>query len=88
VSVTDIDLAAAGAAVHRGETAMSNTTASYTVVGMTCNSCVNKVTDAVTSVEGVDDVDDDVADGSLEVTGDVDDATIRQVIADAGYQVA
>jgi copper chaperone len=73
VSVTDIDLAAAGAAVHRGETAMSNTTASYTVVGMTCNSCVDKVTNAVTSVEGV---------------VDVDDATIRQVIADAGYQVA
>ena len=65
-----------------------STTARYTVVGMTCNSCVNKVTNAVTGVDGVVDVDVDIADGTLEVTGAADDAAIRKVIADAGYQVA
>ena len=36
---------------------MSTSTATYTVVGMTCNGCVNKVTSAVMDVAGVDDVD-------------------------------
>ena len=67
---------------------MSDTTATYTVVGMTCNGCVNKVTNAVTAVDGVTDVDVDVADGTLEVTGQVDDAAIRDAIAKVGYQVA
>lgn len=66
---------------------MSNT-ATYTVVGMTCNSCVNKVTNAVEDVAGVDDIDVDVATGTLEVTGNVDDAAIRSAVAEAGYQIA
>jgi copper chaperone CopZ len=67
---------------------MSNTNASYTVVGMTCNSCVNKVTNAVSGVEGVDEIDVDVADGTLAVSGLVDDAAIRAAVAQAGYQIA
>ena len=67
---------------------MSNSTASYTVVGMTCNSCVNKVTNAVTDVEGIVDVDVDVSDGTLEVTGQIDDAAIREAVAQAGYKIA
>jgi len=67
---------------------MTNTTATYTVVGMTCNGCVNKVTNAVTGIDGVADVDVDVADGTLEVTGQIDDAAIREAIAKACYQVA
>ena len=46
---------------------MGNSTATYTVVGMTCNGCVNKVTNAVEEVAGVDDIDVDVATGTLEV---------------------
>jgi copper chaperone len=67
---------------------MCNTTATYTVVGMTCNSCVNKVTNAVTGVEGVLDVDVDVSDGTLEVSGHIDDAAIRAAVGHAGYQIA
>jgi len=67
---------------------MCNTTATYTVVGMTCNSCVNKVTNAVTGVEGVVDVDVDVSVGALEVSGHIDDAAIRAAVIQAGYQVA
>lgn len=67
---------------------MCNTTATYTVVGMTCNSCVNKVTNAVTGLEGVVDVDVDVSVGTLEVSGHIDDAAIRDAVAQAGYKIA
>ncbi len=67
---------------------MGNSTATYTVVGMTCNGCVNKVTSAVETVEGVDDIDVDVATGTLEVVGNVDDEAIRTAVAQAGYQIA
>jgi copper chaperone len=67
---------------------MCNTTATYTVEGMTCNSCVNKVTNAVTGLEGVVDVDVDVSVGTLEVSGHIDDAAIRAAVAEAGYQIA
>ena len=67
---------------------MCNTTATYTVEGMTCNSCVNNVTNAVTGVEGVLDVDVDVSVGTLEVSGHIDDAAIREAVAQAGYKIA
>ena len=67
---------------------MCNTTATYTVVGMTCTSCVNKVTNAVTDIEGVLDVDVDIADGTLHVSGHIDDSAIRGAVAPAGYKIA
>jgi copper chaperone CopZ len=67
---------------------MSTSTASYTVVGMTCNGCVNKVTNAVMDVPGVEDVDVDVSTGGLEVTGQAEDAAIRAAVAQVGYNIA
>lgn len=67
---------------------MCNTTATYTVVGMTCNSCVNKVTSAVEGVEGVLDVDVDISNGTLQVSGHIDDSAIRDAVAGAGYKLA
>jgi copper chaperone len=67
---------------------MSNGTATYNVVGMTCNSCVNKVTSAVEGVQGVDDTDVDVSTGTLEVIGNADDAAVRAAVAQAGYKIA
>ena len=67
---------------------MCNTTATYTVVGMTCNSCVNKVANAATGVEGVVDVDVDVSTGTLQVNGHIDDSAIRAAVAEAGYKIA
>src|SRR3712207_6320349 len=49
------------------EPAMS--TASYTVVGMTCGHCVNAVTEEVSAVPGVTAVDVDLTTGGLTVTG-------------------
>jgi copper chaperone len=67
---------------------MGNSTATYTVVGMTCNSCVNKVSNAVEGVDGVVDIDVDVSNGTLEVTGQIDDAAVREAVAQAGYKIA
>lgn len=67
---------------------MSTSTASYTVVGMTCNGCVNKVTNAVMEVPGVEDVDVDVSTGGLEVIGQAEDAAIRAAVAQVGYNIA
>ena len=64
--------------------------ASYTVVGMTCGHCVNAVTEEVSSVPGVTGVDVDLATGGLTVTRDapVDAAAVRAAVEEAGYSVA
>jgi len=65
-------------------------TATYTVVGMTCGHCVNAVTEEVTSVPGVTAVDVDLASGRLTVTSDapVDDDAVRAAVDEAGYELA
>jgi len=69
---------------------MSDTTASYTVVGMTCGHCVSSVTEEVSAVAGVSDVQVDLASGAMTVTAPsgVDDAAVRTAVAEAGYEVA
>jgi len=59
----------------------------YTVAGMTCNGCVNKVTNAVTDIPDVDDVDVDVSTGTLEIFGSADDGAVRAAVAKVGYQI-
>ena len=65
-------------------------TASYTVVGMTCGHCVSAVTEEVSAVPGVTAVDVDLSSGGLTVTSTepVDDGAVRAAVAEAGYQVA
>ena len=65
-------------------------TATYTVVGMTCGHCVNSVTEEVSQVPGVTDVDVDLTSGGLTVTSDtdVDEDAVRAAVEEAGYQVA
>lgn len=62
----------------------------YTVKGMTCSGCMNKVTAAVTSVAGVDDVDVDISNGAVTVISEVpiDKQLVRAAINNAGYQLA
>jgi copper chaperone CopZ len=66
------------------------TTASYTVVGMTCGHCVNAVTEEVSTVPGVGAVDVDLESGGLTVTSDapVDEAAVRAAVEEAGYSLA
>ena len=65
-------------------------TASYTVVGMTCGHCVDAVTEEVSAVPGVTAVDVDLASGGLTVrsTEPIDDDAVRAAVEEAGYQVA
>jgi copper chaperone CopZ len=65
-------------------------TATFTVVGMTCGHCVNSVTEEVSAVAGVTTVDVDLASGGLTVTSEepVDDDAVRAAVEEAGYELA
>jgi copper chaperone len=65
-------------------------TATYTVVGMTCGHCVNAVTEEVSQVPGVTAVDVDLASGGLRVTseGTLDDSAVSAAVEEAGYELA
>ena len=64
--------------------------ATYTVVGMTCGHCVAAVTEEVAQLPGVTAVDVDLASGGLTVTSDaaVDESAVRTAVEEAGYEVA
>jgi copper chaperone CopZ len=60
----------------------------YTVYGMTCEHCVLSVTEEVSEVAGVSDVDVDLASGRVAVTGaGYSDDAIAYAVAEAGYEV-
>ena len=65
-------------------------TASYTVVGMTCGHCVSAVTEEVSQLPGVTAVDVDLPSGGLTVISEapVDEAAVRGAVEEAGYEVA
>ena len=65
-------------------------TATYTVVGMTCGHCVTAVTEEVAALSGVTAVDVDLAGGVLTVSSDapVDESAVRAAVEEAGYEVA
>jgi copper chaperone len=64
-------------------------TATYTVTGMTCSHCVASVTEEVTALAGVSDVDVDLDSGRLTVSGDAagDADAIRGAVEEAGYEL-
>jgi copper chaperone CopZ len=66
------------------------TTATYTVVGMTCQHCVTSVTEEVTQVPGVTDVEVDLSSGTLTVSSGtaVDDGAVRAAVEEAGSEIA
>ncbi len=59
----------------------------YTVSGMTCGHCVASVTEEVSEVAGVTDVQVDLESGRMVVEGEADDAAVRAAVAEAGYSV-
>lgn len=64
-------------------------TTTYTVTGMTCQHCVMSVTEEVSEVAGVTDVQVALESGQLTVTSDgpIDPASIRAAVEEAGYQI-
>ena len=66
------------------------TTSTYTVVGMTCGHCVAAVTEEVGKIDGVTNVDVELASGRVTVESDqpVDDAAFAAAVDEAGYTVS
>ena len=62
-------------------------TATYIVTGMTCGHCVSSVTEEVSAVEGVHDVQVELETGRVTVTGDADAAQVKEAVEEAGYSV-
>ena len=66
-----------------------STTTSYTVSGMTCSHCVSAVTEEVTKIAGVTDVQVDLASGAVTIASEsgVDDGAVRAAVDEAGYEL-
>ena len=65
-------------------------TSTYTVTGMTCGHCVASVTEEVTAIPVVQDVQVDLASGQVTVTSSepVDPVLVRAAVQEAGYTLA
>lgn len=68
---------------------MASTT-EYTVTGMTCQHCVDAVTNEVGGIDGVTGVDVDLDSGQVSVRSEqpVDAAAVRAAVNEAGYELA
>nr|WP_075846862.1 heavy metal-associated domain-containing protein [Saccharomonospora sp. CUA-673] len=66
---------------------MNQTT--YTVAGMTCSHCVASVTEELTAVSGVEQVDVDLETAQVRVTSDrvLPLEVIGQAVTEAGYEL-
>jgi copper chaperone len=67
---------------------MSSTT-TYTVTGMTCSHCVAAVTEEVTKISGVTDVQVDLASGAVTIASEsgVDASAVEAAVDEAGYEL-
>jgi copper chaperone CopZ len=69
-----------------GEDLSTSEQRTYEVSGMTCEHCVAAVVEEVGAAPGVQGVDVDLDSGRMVVSGtDIDDATIRAAVEEAGY---
>jgi copper chaperone len=67
----------------------STSNLTYSVPAMSCGHCVKAITDEVTQVDGVSDVQIDLETKLVVVTGpELNDAAIREAIVEAGFDAA
>ncbi|MBQ1025259.1 heavy-metal-associated domain-containing protein [Micromonospora sp. C95] len=61
----------------------------YQVQGMTCGHCVNAVSAEIGAIEGVSDVQVDLATGQVTVTSDqpLSGDAVRTAVDEAGYEL-
>ena len=66
------------------------TTETYTVTGMTCGHCAASVTEEISEIEGVENVDVVVETGAVTVTSTapLDHAAVQAAVEEAGYVLA
>ena len=66
-----------------------NETVTYTVPAIHCAHCAMSIREEVSEVEGVEDVDVDLDSKVVTIKGlELDDATLRAAIVEAGYDAA
>jgi copper ion binding protein len=65
-------------------------TSTYTVTGMTCGHCVSAVTEEISALDGVADVQVDLGSGAVTVISDapLSDEAVRAAVDEAGYELA
>ncbi len=64
-------------------------TVTYNVPGMHCGHCERAVSEELSAVAGVESVDVDLESKRVTVVGsELDDATLRAAIDEAGYEAA
>lgn len=70
-------------------TSTDMTSTTYRVEGMTCDHCVRAVRTEVAALEGVAEVEVDLATGEVAVTSDapLDLAAVRAAVDEAGYEL-
>lgn len=61
----------------------------YKVLGMTCGHCVQSVTEEVSAIAGVSDVEVILESGTLKFSADtpIADAVVEAAVKEAGYEV-
>ena len=66
------------------------TTSTYTVTGMTCGHCAASVTEEISEIAGVENVDVVVETGAVTVTSTapLDPAAVQAAVEEAGYALA
>lgn len=66
------------------------TTSSYSVVGMTCGHCAGSVREEIGRLDGVSQVDVDLATGNVDVTSaaPLSGDDVKAAVEEAGYQLA
>lgn len=68
-----------------------NTSRTYQVEGMTCGHCAGRVTEAITALEDVTDVQVELVPGgtsAVVVTGSADPDAVQSAIEGSGYTLA
>ncbi|MBQ1443250.1 MAG: heavy-metal-associated domain-containing protein [Renibacterium sp.] len=71
---------------------MSNHTTTVSISGMTCGHCVNSVTEELSSIAGVENVDVElnaggVSTATISSSSELSDAEVGEAVAEAGYLV-
>jgi copper chaperone len=66
------------------------TSQTFTVTGMTCGHCAASVTEEISEIEGVENVDVVVETGAVTVTSasPLDESAVRAAVEEAGYALA
>ena len=71
----------------RGTAEVGGDEREFSVAGMSCQPCANKVESAVRAVPGITQVRVDLSPGRVAVVGNAGDDAVRAAIRDAGYTV-